>query len=113
MLPIPDKSWVTGEFVQDWNLLKNGDACIILTLNEGVVFKIIENNIIENKSFKLYSLNPIYEPYDLSINEIREIWKFTNFISNEIPDPQLPKDDLLKTVANLQYEMNKIKEKFQ
>ncbi len=111
MLPIPDKAWVTGEFVQDWNFIKNGDACIILTLNDGVVFKIIENNIIVKKSIKLYSLNPIYEPFDLNVNEIREIWKFTNFISNEIPEPKIPKEDLLKTVANLQYEMNKIKEK--
>ncbi|OQX97112.1 MAG: DNA-binding protein [Bacteroidetes bacterium 4572_117] len=111
MLPIPDKAWVTGEFVLDWNFIKNGDACIILTLNEGVVFKIIENNISKSKSLKLYSLNPIYEPYDLNINEIREIWRFVNFISNEIPEPKIPKDDLLKTVANLQYEMNKIKEK--
>ncbi len=111
MLPIPDKAWVTAEFIQDWNYMKNGDACIILTVNEGVVFKIIENNIRESKSLKLYSLNPIYEPYDINVNEIREIWKFTNFISNEIPEPQIPKDDLLKTVANLQYEMNKIKEK--
>ena len=38
MLPIPEGAWVTGEFMQDWNHLKNGDACIILTLNEGVVF---------------------------------------------------------------------------
>ena len=110
MLPIPDGAWVTGEFVQNWNLLKDGDACIITTLNEGVVFKIIENNISENKSLKLYSLNPIYKPYDIDVKEIREIWKFTNFISNEIPDPQLPKDNLLKTIAGLQYEMNKIKE---
>jgi len=110
MLPIPDKAWVTGEFIQDWTNLKNGDACIITTFNEGVVFKIIENNIEKNKSLKLFSLNPVYEPYDLDIHEIREIWKFTNFISNELPSPQLPKDDLLKTVANLQYEMNKIKE---
>ncbi len=111
MLPIPDKAWVTGEFVQDWNHIKNGDACIILTINDGVVFKILENNISASKSFKLYSLNPIYKPFDLNINEIREIWKFTNFISNEIPEPKIPKDDLLKTVANLQYEMDKIKEK--
>ena len=109
MLPIPDKSWVTAEYILDWKNLKNGDACIILTLNEGIVFKIIENNLKTNKSLKLYSLNPNYKPYDLNINEIKEIWKFTNFISKEIPDPQIPKDDLLKTVANLQYEMNKIK----
>jgi len=62
------------------------------------------------KSLKLYSLNPIYKPYDLNLNEIKEIWKFTNFISKEIPDPQIHKDDLLKTVSELQYEMNKVKE---
>ncbi len=110
MLPIPEGAWVTGEYIQDWNQLKNGDACIILTLNEGVVFKIIENRIEKEKSLKLYSLNPIYEPYDLMVNEIREVWKFTNFISNEIPEPKIPKEDLLTTVANLKYEMNKIKE---
>ncbi len=111
MLPIPDGAWVTGEFVQDWSTLKNGDACIITTLNDGVVFKIIENNLSNGKSLKLYSLNPMYEPYDIVPSEIREIWKFTNFISNEIPEPHIPEKDLLKTVAGLQYEMNKIKSK--
>src|SRR5665648_658189 len=36
MLPIPDKSWVTGEFVQDWSNILSGDAYIILTMNEGI-----------------------------------------------------------------------------
>jgi transcriptional regulator with XRE-family HTH domain len=109
MLPIPDGSWVTGEYVQDWNNLKNSDVCIILTLNEGVVFKIIENNIHLDKSLKLFSLNPVYEPYSLSVSEITEIWKFTNFISNQIPEPKLPKEDLLAAVASLKQEINKIK----
>ncbi len=109
MLPIPDGSWITGEFVQDWSSLKNGDACIILTLNEGVVFKVIENNIETEKLLTLYSLNPTYDTYNLFVNEISEIWKFTNFISSEIPEPRFPKDDLLTTVASLKHEMNKIK----
>jgi transcriptional regulator with XRE-family HTH domain len=110
MLPIPDGSWVTGEYVQDWNHLKNADACIILTLNEGVVFKIIENNIKTEKSLKLFSLNPVYEPYTLTVNEITEIWKFNNFISSQIPEPIANKDNLLATVAGLTVEMNKIKQ---
>jgi len=111
MLPITEGSWVTGEYVQDWNMLKNGDACIIITLNEGVVFKIIENNLKQEKSLRLYSLNPVYDPYDMVVNEISEIWRFTNFISNEIPEPRMPKEDLLATVASLKYEMNMIKAK--
>jgi transcriptional regulator with XRE-family HTH domain len=109
MLPIAEGSWVTGEYIQDWNSLKNADACIILTLNEGIVFKIIENNISIDKSLKLYSLNLVYEPYVLPVAEITEIWKFTNFISNLIPEPKLQKEDLLSTVALLKSEMDKIK----
>jgi len=109
MLPIPDKSWVTARFVQDWNEIQNGDAYVILTLDEGIVFKIVENMIREEGKLRLYSLNPVYEPYDVDIKEVREIWKFTHYISNEIPDPVLPGDELVKTVNKLKYEVNMLK----
>lgn len=109
MLPIPDKSWVTARFVQDWNDIQNGDAYVILTLDEGIVFKIVENMISEEGKLRLYSLNPVYEPYDVDIKEVREIWKFTHYISNEIPDPVLPGDELVKTVNKLKYEVNMLK----
>ena len=44
MLPIPDGSWVTGEFVQDWMEVKNGKAYIVFTLDDGIVFKIVETS---------------------------------------------------------------------
>lgn len=109
MLPIPDKSWVTARFVQDWSDIQSGDAYVILTLDEGIVFKIVENMIKEEGKLRLYSLNPIYEPYDVDVKEIREAWKFTHYISNEIPDPVLPGDELVKTVNKLKYEVNMLK----
>lgn len=109
MLPIPDKSWVTAEFVQDWTDVINGEAYIILTLNEGVVFKIVENRIKEEGKMTLFSLNPLYEPFDVDISDVREIWRFTNYISSRIPDPVLPGDEIRNTVASLKNEMNKIK----
>jgi hypothetical protein len=39
MLPILDGTWITGEFLQDWNQIENNKAYIILTLNEGIVDK--------------------------------------------------------------------------
>jgi transcriptional regulator with XRE-family HTH domain len=109
MLPIPDKSWVTGEFLQNWNQIVSGQAYIILTIDEGIVFKIVENRINEENQLIMYSLNPLYAPFTININEIREVWKFVNYISSEIPDPVVSSDTLVRTVTNLQSEMNLIK----
>jgi hypothetical protein len=57
----------------------------------------------------LYSLNPMYEPFDVAINEIKEVWKFVHFISSELPDPVIPENQLVRTVAGLKQEMDRIK----
>jgi transcriptional regulator with XRE-family HTH domain len=111
MLPIPNRSWVTGEFLQDWNQIKTGEAYIILTLDEGVVFKIAENLLEKEQKLTLYSLNPVYEPFDVQVNEIKEVWRFVNYISAEIPEPVLPEDELIKTIANLKQDMALLKKK--
>lgn len=109
MLPIPDKSWVTGEFLQDWRGIKSGKAYIILTLSDGIVFKVVENNIEKSGRLTLYSLNPLYEPYEVHVNDVREIWKFVNYISDELPDPVLPEKQLMRTVASMKYDLDQLK----
>lgn len=109
MLPIPDGSFVTGEFVQDWNTLITGHGYIILTIDEGIVFKIVENLLETEHMLRLFSLNPIYEPFEVHVNEIKEIWKFVNYISSEIPDPMIPSGELIRTVASLKKDLNILK----
>ena len=109
MLPIPEKAWVTGEYVLDWKTLKTGEACVALTVNDGIVFKILENRIESDGKFILYSLNPLYEPYEINVNEIREIWRFVHFISHEIPEPVIPENQLVRTVASLKQDMDRLK----
>jgi len=109
MLPIPEKAWVTGEYVLDWQSIKTGEACVVLTLDNGIVFKVVENLIEKEGKVILYSLNPLYEPYEIHVNEIREIWKFVHFISHEIPDPVLPENQLVRTVAVLKQDLDRIK----
>ncbi len=108
MLPIPDKSYITAEFVDNWLNVKDGNAYIILTQDEGVVFKVVFNQLRSKKKFLLKSLNTSYEPYELPLSEVREIWKFINYISHELPQPDGNKDELLNTVNLLQKEMSKI-----
>jgi transcriptional regulator with XRE-family HTH domain len=109
MLPIPDKSWVTGEFLQDWHEIKSGKAYIILTASDGIVFKVVENSIEKNGTLVLYSLNPLYEPYEVHINDVREIWRFVHYISDELPEPVLPEKQLLRTVATMKQDLYQLK----
>jgi transcriptional regulator with XRE-family HTH domain len=111
MLPIPDGSWVTGEFVQDWREIISGKAYVIFTINDGIVFKVVENNLSNEGKLVLYSLNPVYEPYEVHINEVKEIWKFVNFISSELPDPVLPEKQLIQAVAAMKNDLERIKAK--
>jgi len=109
MLPIPDGSWVTGEFVQNWNLIRDGQPYIILTLNDGIMFKVVSNQIKQEAKLTLHSLNPFYDPYDISIKDVREVWKFVHYISSALPEPNLPREDLAATVAALKKDMEKLK----
>ncbi len=111
MLPVPSGSWVTGEFLLDWRALKTGTPCIIVTREEGVVFKIVENKLQENQVLVLHSLNPLYKPYEISGESIHEVWLFTHYISNVMPEGQAESQDLQQTVATLQHEIIRIKER--
>ncbi len=109
MLPIPDGSWVTGEFITDWREIKSGQACVVFTFNDGIVFKIVENNILNDGKLILYSLNPIYEPYEVHVSDVREIWKFVNYISSELPEPILPGNQIIKSIEVMKNDLEKIK----
>ena len=111
MLPIPDGSYVTGEFVQNWNTIRDGMPYIILTLDDGIMFKIIENQIKTDGKLKMISLNSLYEPYTIDINQVREVWKFVHYISAEIPGGNTMKDDIFATVAKLKRDVKGIQAK--
>ena len=111
MLPIPDKSYVTGEFIENWQYVKDGEPCIILTLDDGIVFKVVENKINDNGTLQLHSLNTLYEPYEIDVKDVKEIWKFVNYISSEMPDRNIEKDELVSEVRALRNEVKAIQTK--
>ena len=110
MLPIKDKSWVTGEFVQDLSDIHNNGLYIILTLNEGIVFKKVVNELSEKGTLQMISTNTEYEPYDLPVSEIREVWKFVHYISDEIPEVS-ESDKLYRQIELIKKELEEIRGK--
>lgn len=108
MLPIPNKAYVTAEFFNDWNLLKDGTPCVVLTREQGIVFKVLYNKIKTKRSFILKSLNSIYPEFEVPVNEILEIWRMVNYTTNEIPSSHVRADELLSIVDKLKSEIKRM-----
>ncbi|MDG1842099.1 MAG: helix-turn-helix domain-containing protein [Crocinitomicaceae bacterium] len=111
MPPVYDGSYVTGEFIQDWNTIKSGTPCIIVTLEDGIVFKVVNNMIKEKQSFQLCSTNPIYKPYMIHVDQILEIWKFVNYISEELPEIIQDEKGITKSINEIQKDIHQIQQK--
>jgi transcriptional regulator with XRE-family HTH domain len=109
MLPIPDKSFVIAEFVEDWNEIKSGQAHIVLTKDEGIVFKEVTNNIKKDRTLLMHSLNPIFKDYTVKANEVNEVWKFVSYISNQIPEGGMTLENLGSMIVDLKTELFKSK----
>ena len=109
MLPIPPGSWITAEYLDDWTTIKNGTAAVVLTLDDGLTFKIVENMIEQMGMLRLSSLNPIYKPYAVRVTNVREIWQFSLFISHSCPSGNIEHDQLLFALRDLQTEVKELK----
>jgi len=84
MLPIPEGAWVTASYIQNWELIKDGTPCIIVTQDDGIVFKLVYNQLEKNQTLLLVSTNRNYTPYDLEIGKVIEIWKFETYNGFEV-----------------------------
>jgi len=109
MLPVPDGAWVTGEYVQDWLMLPDRQPCIVLTLDEGILFKMVENLIEKNGSLRLISLNPAYQPYMVPVSEVREIWRFVHYTTGELPSGNLSNEIIGKALTDIRDDLQVIK----
>ncbi|MDT8888124.1 XRE family transcriptional regulator [Aquirufa regiilacus] len=85
MLPLQPGSLVFAEYVEDWNAIKDGTICIVVTREDGVVLKQVINHLADRKVLILNSTNKTYDPYPILGAEIQEIWKFAGYFHSDFP----------------------------
>jgi transcriptional regulator with XRE-family HTH domain len=107
MPPVVHGSYVVGEFVQDWLGLPSSVPCVIVTKDDGIVFKYLHNHLKERQAFTLVSTNPLYAPYDVPVAEVLEIWRFVSYISKELPDIQLDHASIGAGLRSIQEDLQK------
>jgi phage repressor protein C with HTH and peptisase S24 domain len=62
MLPLGDGCYVVGKFTESIEELKNGKTYILLTTNDGIVYKRVFNKIRKDGKIHLHSDNPSFKP---------------------------------------------------
>ncbi len=73
MPPLKDGSYVIAKFVDRIADIKSGKTYIVLTQDEGIVYKRVYDI---GDSFELKSDNPFYRPYTIHKNNVLELWEF-------------------------------------
>ncbi len=105
MLPLQSGTIVVGEYLENWNELKPNDTYVIISKGDGLVYKRVGNKFKENKSLKLISDNPVYEPYNIAGEDVLEIWKAKAYISTSFPEPT--PEPTLETITSMMSQMQK------
>lgn len=105
MLPLPSGSIVIGEYVENWHDIKAGQTYIIVSKEDGVVYKRVAFKFKEDKGLKLVSDNRNYDPYWVESNDIIEVWKAKAYISTEMPEPN--PEPTMETLTAMMSQMQK------
>ena len=108
MLPLKDGSYVVARFVEDINDLVEGKTYILLTLNEGIVYKRIYKKGLDMLLLK--SDNKAYTPFEVPRQEILELWEFTCSIHmNDYEENELRVDGIMRMLRDMQVELESLK----
>lgn len=80
MLPIVSGAYIISEYLQDWRRIKSGECYILVTNDDGIVFKRVEPNFKERKLL-LISDNSDYKAYEIELSQVLEVWHARGVIS--------------------------------
>ncbi|HPI54242.1 MAG TPA: XRE family transcriptional regulator [Chitinophagaceae bacterium] len=73
MPPLKPGSYVIGQYVESLSQWRDGTTGIVITKDEGIVYKRIYR---KPKKLELHSDNTLYAPYSISMSEVVEVWRF-------------------------------------
>lgn len=110
MLPIKPGMVVIGEYVENFDTIKDGQVCILVSREAGIVLKKVFKTTAGKDKLLLKSNNLAYAPYEIEAGSIIEIWKFTAFYAKEFPEEtNTSAQDLKEAFWRIEDEVRKIK----
>jgi transcriptional regulator with XRE-family HTH domain len=111
MMPTPSGSIIVGEKVENLDDTKSNVAYIVVSRNEGIVYKrVVKSNRNKNK-ITLVSDNPAYQPYQVNTGDILEMWQAQAIINKVTQQQRWDVNALANLVNNLQDQVSSLTKK--
>ncbi|MFZ9695297.1 MAG: XRE family transcriptional regulator [Chitinophagaceae bacterium] len=111
MLPTPSGSVIVGEKVNDLGEVKDDTPCIVVSRNEGIVYKRVQKNGKQQNKLTLVSDNPIYHPYTVNAEEVIEMWQAQVVIAKANTQHRWDMSELANVVSDLQQQVSSLKKR--
>ncbi len=111
MLPTPSGSVIVGEKVEDFDSVKNSNTYIVVSRQEGIVYKRIMKSPKAKQKVTLVSDNPVYQPYQVESADIVEIWQAQMILTRANQQQRWDVNQLASIVTNLQEQVTSLKKK--
>jgi type I site-specific restriction-modification system R (restriction) subunit len=93
----------------DYTKPENNDF-LVVTKNDGMTYKRLENKVEEKQSFLLKPDNTSYQAYEVPVAEILELWKFTCSINTqEYEEHELKLSSIIQMFNGLGVELEALK----
>jgi transcriptional regulator with XRE-family HTH domain len=106
MPPLQSGSYVVGKYVEEVTDIKDGKTYVVLTQQDGLVYKRLFNKLDADGTIHLHSDNKAYQPYQLNPEDIFEVWSFVCSINSS----DSPISDLVYTaIQNIQADVAQLK----
>lgn len=107
---VKDGDVVVCEYLESVQQVKNSYCYIILTKNDGLVYKRVFTSKIEEGYLILSSDNKMYQPYLLHLSEVLEIWQFKlNLCIGQYQEDELNPANILNLMRSVGIELKDLK----
>jgi transcriptional regulator with XRE-family HTH domain len=112
MLPVVPGSVVVAHRMEGgWAEIHSNQAYVVLTREDGIVFKRVLKNNRNKGKLTLVSDNPQFEPYSVSVKDVLELWEPDAIINKTSSMQRLTMNHLADVVSHLQEQVSVLKKK--
>ena len=109
---VKDGDVVVAEYLESPQQVRNNFCYIILTKEDGLVYKRVRTGKLDQGYLILSSDNKAYQPYEIHLSEVLEIWQFKlNLCIGRYEEDEINPANILNLMRSVGIELKELKQR--